>query len=92
MVPDRLIFRSGDIAGIRVRRGFRARLGLQTRNHLLCASSVPPRPGTSIEWSDAGFSEWRDVDANNPLEVACVVDLMATLLPERMRGRPRIGE
>jgi len=92
MVPDRLVFRTGDFAGVRVRRGFRARLVLQIRNQNLIASSVPPAPGKSLEWRENGFGAWRDVDANNPVEVSYAVESLAGLFPEQTRERSRITE
>jgi hypothetical protein len=70
MVADIWVIQNNEIAKLRVRRGWRGKLVLQVCNRQTRTRNpfLDPEP--------AGFSPWRDANANDPAEVARVMELM----------------
>jgi len=65
----------GEIADVRMRRGFRGTLVVQVRYKM--ARPGIPMPGRPTEYQDAGLSAWRDADAEN-LREACALHILVS--------------
>lgn len=66
--------RKDRIADIRLRRGWFGRLVVQVKYAL--SECIPTPPGRPTVWREAGYSTWKDANANDIAELVELVDLM----------------